>query len=984
MEEVLGFRIEVKGTDQQTAAMQKLSAEIDSMKKRITELNKQKKTEEGLTAAQRKEWVLLNTQLKASQTQYNQVNKAILTNNGVLKQSNGLFGGFKQAIGSSIVSMVGWTAAIGAVIGAVGSAIKTVRDFDESVANLQKVTGLAKGEARDLAKEIIKIDTRTSVTALLELATAGGRLGLSGQELIGFTRAADMAFVALGDSLEGNAEEIATTLGKLGDSFGLEKKYGIEGSLTRIGSVLNDLGAKTKAQEGPIVDFTARLAGVASQAGITLPEIAALGALFDANGQSMEIAATTFQKLLPDMGANVEQFAKVAGMDVEEFSTLLRDKPFAALQAVAKGAQSSEKGLIGLTDTLKNYGVDSARAASIVSLLSSKQDELATMVGYANSALEENSSLQKENAIKQETLDAKIGQLSKTWDVFILSMDGSESIIGNTFKGIIDFAERAVIGLQNLGAIADITFGGLTSASKESKEAVLTGWEIEDLGTRLSDFTSKFDAIPIEKIKSNVKETQKAFQDFLIKNGETAEDATELWNIYINDRLKKEIDLRKSLKETKKIQDETVGTGKNDSNTGVGSADAENSKNAKAQREKDQNEREDAKKKELETFRKYEEEYEKARAKGEKEAQEFLKKQREEFGLSSRELELLNITREFDDKIAAIIGNSASEIALRKQLEEQKRAALNEQKLVWASEDIEAQAKIDEENLAADIKAEQEELERKRNHELLKQKIASDSVGILQSLQTVATNNELNRFDEKARRELEMFNGSEEEKKKLEEKLSKERYEIEKKAFEQRKRLQLAEIGVNLIKELSAIRANAAGNPANAFTFGGAGISQAAVLSTLAIASALANSAAVLSQKYEDGGLVTGASHKQGGVQMFHKSGQHLGEMEGNEYIISAKRTKEIGVGNLDAMNFGGITPDVGRFFAQGGLVPNTTGISTATLGSSQVFDIEQLGAIMTAKMQEAILRTEIVNNASETYGVAANVINTKNSLSFG
>lgn len=980
MEEVLGFRIEVKGTDQQTAAMQKLSAEIDSMKKRITELNKQKKTEEGLTAAQRKEYVLLTTQLKASTTQYNKINKEILVNNGVLSKSSGIFGGLKTSILSAGTAMLGWGAAIGVVVGAVGSAIKTIRDFDESVANLQKVTGLAKDEARDLAKEIIKIDTRTSVTALLELATAGGRLGLSGQELIGFTRAADMAFVALGDSLEGSAEDIATTLGKLGSSFGLEEKYGVEGSLTRIGSVLNDLGAKTKAQEGPIVDFTARLAGVASQAGITLPEIAALGALFDANGQSMEIAATTFQKLLPDMGANVEQFAKVAGMNVEKFSALLRDKPFEALKAVAKGAESTEGGLVGLSETLKNYGVDSARAASIVSLLSSKQDELATMVGYANSALEENSSLQKENAIKQETLDAKIGQLSKTWDVFILSMDGSESIIGNTFKGIIDFAERAVIGLQNLGAIADITFGGLTSASKESKEAVLTGWEIEDLGTRLSDFTSKFDAIPIEKIKSNVKETQKAFQDFLIKNGETAEDATELWNIYINDRLKKEIDLRKSLKETKKIQDETVGTGKSDANAGL----ADKFEQEKKQREKDQKEREEAKKKELEAIRKFEDDYEKARAKGEKEAQEFLKKQREEFGLSSRELELLNITREFDDKIATIIGNSASEIALRKQLEEQKRAALNEQKLVWASEDIEAQAKIDEENLAADIKAEQEELERKRNHELLKQKIASDSVGILQSLQTVATNNELNRFDEKARRELEMFNGSEEEKKKLEEKLSKERYEIEKKAFEQRKRLQLAEIGVNLIKELSAIRANAAGNPANAFTFGGAGISQAAVLSTLAIASALANSAAVLSQKYEDGGLVTGASHKQGGVQMFHKSGQHLGEMEGNEYIISAKRTKEIGVGNLDAMNFGGITPDVGRFFAQGGLVPNTTGISTATLGSSQVFDIEQLGAIMTAKMQEAILRTEIVNNASETYGVAANVINTKNSLSFG
>lgn len=972
MEEVLGFRIEVKGTDQQTAAMQKLSAEIDSMKKRITELNKQKKTEEGLTAAQRKEYVLLTTQLKASTTQYNKINKEILVNNGVLSKSSGIFGGLKTSILSAGTAMLGWGAAIGVVVGAVGSAIKTIRDFDESVANLAKVTGLAKEDARDFAKEIIKIDTRTSVTALLELATAGGRLGLKGQELIDFTRSADMAFVALGDSLEGSAEDIALTLGKLGSSFGLEEQYGVGESITRIGSVLNDLGAKTKATEGPIVDFTARLAGVASQAGITLPEIAALGALFDANGQSMEVAATTFQKLLPDMGANVEQFAKVAGMNVEEFSALLRDKPFAALQAVAKGAESSETGLIGLTDTLKNYGVDSARAASIVSLLSSKQEDLASMVDIANTALNENTSLLNENAIKQETVNAKIEKLGKNWDEFVIGIEDGGGVLSDIFSEIINVFDRALGFFKSLNS--DNVMESLTSQAISFAESIGMINEKTVLLLNANNKNAQLTESLTQKYKDGVitneqyqKGLQKIADGFVALTAEQKKAAKEEEQLAILKAKTAEEDAIALAKAKEKAEKE-----------------AEYAEKAKEQREKDQKEREEAKKKELEAIRKFEDDYEKARAKGEKEAQEFLKKQREEFGLSSRELELLNITREFDDKITAIIGNSASEIALRKQLEEQKRAALNEQKLVWASEDIEAQAKIDEENLAADIKAEQEELERKRNHELLKQKIASDSVGILQSLQTVATNNELNRFDEKARRELEMFNGSEEEKKKLEEKLSKERYEIEKKAFEQRKRLQLAEIGVNLIKELSAIRANAAGNPANAFTFGGAGISQAAVLSTLAIASALANSAAVLSQKYEDGGLVTGASHKQGGVQMFHKSGQHLGEMEGNEYIISAKRTKEIGVGNLDAINFGGITPDVGRFFAQGGLVPNTTGISTATLGSSQVFDIEQLGAIMTAKMQEAILRTEIVNNASETYGVAANVINTKNSLSFG
>jgi hypothetical protein len=58
--------------------------------------------------------------------------------------------------------------------------------------------------------------------------------------------------------------------------------------------------------------------------------------------------------------------------------------------------------------------------------------------------------------------------------------------------------------------------------------------------------------------------------------------------------------------------------------------------------------------------------------------------------------------------------------------------------------------------------------------------------------------------------------------------------------------------------------------------------------------------------------------------------------------------------------------------------------MSTTTNGVGQMFNMEEMAALMTAKMQETILRTEIVNNATDTYGVATNVINTKNSLSFG
>ncbi|MCO6501364.1 MAG: phage tail tape measure protein, partial [Vicingus serpentipes] len=465
------------------------------------------------------------------------------------KGLGGTFSSLKKAISSNVFAMVGWTAVITGLIAGFGDAYQTVKRFDEGVANLQKVTGETKKGARELALEISSIKTKTSVDALLELAVAAGRLNLKGKELIEFTENTDKVFVALGDSLDGSAEDIGLTLGKIASSFNLEQKYGIGNSIERIGSVLNELGANTKATEGPIVDFTNRLAGVAGQADITLPQIAALGALFDANGQSIEIAATTFQKLLPEMGKNVQKFADVAGVPIEEFRDKLENDAFGALMLVAKGAQSNKSGLTALSDTLKNYGIDSARAASIVTILSSKQEELAEYVELSNRALEENTSIANENAIKQQTLTAKGEILTKTWDEFIISLDGSESVIGNVDKNLLDFFTNAIIGLKNLGATFDVMFGGVRSSSEETKKAILKDFRFED-GFKVSILTDAFDKMNFKQFGKNLAEAREKFIAFGVKHGETVEDMDALFNQYVKNRVEAEKELRAANKET--------------------------------------------------------------------------------------------------------------------------------------------------------------------------------------------------------------------------------------------------------------------------------------------------------------------------------------------------------------------------------------------------------------------------------------------------
>ncbi len=411
--------------------------------------------------------------------EYNQVASQAIHTDKALKKIDKTLGDNQRNVGNYTDATRGFSNALsqlGIVVSAgiiTDKVFTTFADFDENIANIQKTTGLLKDEARELSLSLFDIDTRTSINELQGLASAAGRLGIEGTEnLLGFVNSADKIFVALGDDLDGTAEEIATGLGKIADQFGLIEQFGIEGGIERVGSVINELAANSKASAGAIFDFTNRLAGVASQAGITQPEIAALGTLFDDAGQSMEVAATVISQLLPILSANQEKFAKTAGLTAEEFSNLLANNPIGALKAVAQGAQSSEKGLDGLNETLESFGVESTRAAGIVGVLANNTEQLTEFQNLANKALEENTSITDENDIKQQTLNAQVEKLTNNFDKYIISIDSATGVTG-TLGSTIGFIAR------NLDVIIPLlirTSGYFLLYTQRAKLAQLQTW----------------------------------------------------------------------------------------------------------------------------------------------------------------------------------------------------------------------------------------------------------------------------------------------------------------------------------------------------------------------------------------------------------------------------------------------------------------------------------------------------------------------------
>ena len=392
---------------------------------------------------------------------------------GVHTRSVGNYALSWKSLGASITSVLGVGSAVAVGIVAINKLGDVFRDakqqiegFDERIADLRKVTGSTIDEARELATAVSQIDTRTSVNGLLDLAVAGGRLGLAFGEIEGFVRGADQLFIGLGDSLEGTAEDIALKVGKIAQVFGVTDAFGVEQALLKVGSTFNALAASSASTENKILDFSNRLAGVGAVAEITQPEIAALGAFFDESGQSMEIAATTFQRLLPEIGKDMKRFAGIAGLLPEEFEEIAERSPFEALIAVAEGARSGNSGLTALRDTLLAYNVENARASTIVTLLSKDLDRLLELVDLANREFEKGTSVVQEAAIKQETLAAATEQTDRAYSALLLSLDngegplssaisGWEKLKGEMYELATAFNDGEISFLQLIGSIGD-------------------------------------------------------------------------------------------------------------------------------------------------------------------------------------------------------------------------------------------------------------------------------------------------------------------------------------------------------------------------------------------------------------------------------------------------------------------------------------------------------------------------------------------------
>lgn len=306
--------------------------------------------------------------------------------------------------------ILGAIATISGLTFSVKSCVEKFASMDDEMTNVRKYTGQTADEVERMNEDFKKMDTRTAREKLNQLAGDAGRLGITATSLVEeFVDGADKINVALGDDL---GDEAVSQIGKLAQMFGEDKTKGLRGAMLATGSAVNELAQNSSASAGYLVDFTARVAGVGKQAGFTQAQIMGLASVLDQNMQQDETAATAVQNLLAKMFQDSAKFAKIAGLNVKEFSkTLKEDANGALLQFLA--ALRSKGGFAQLAPMFEEMKMDGSRATGVLTVLADKLDDIKVAQDLATKSYAEGTSVINEFNTQNESVQAQLDKAKK-------------------------------------------------------------------------------------------------------------------------------------------------------------------------------------------------------------------------------------------------------------------------------------------------------------------------------------------------------------------------------------------------------------------------------------------------------------------------------------------------------------------------------------------------------------------------------------------
>lgn len=329
--------------------------------------------------------------------------------------------------------------AIGA---ATAASISVGSEFESAFAGVKKTTDATAEEYEQLRQSIISMTreipaSASEIAGVMEIA---GQLGIAKEALSDFTE----VMINMGVSTNLSADEAATNLAKFANIMQMDN-YGEDGisNYERLGSTVVDLGNKFATTESEVVAIATQLAATGQLAGMSEADIMGISAAMSSVGLTAEAGASSMSRLFMQMqqavsegGAELDQYAEVAGTTSEEFAALFRSDAAGAVTDFIHGLNLAGEDSYGI---LEDLDLSTIRLRKAFLSLAGADGIMTEALDIANEAWTENMALAVEAGKRYETAESKVQFMKNAFtELGIVAYDDLREPFVDVVEGITD------------------------------------------------------------------------------------------------------------------------------------------------------------------------------------------------------------------------------------------------------------------------------------------------------------------------------------------------------------------------------------------------------------------------------------------------------------------------------------------------------------------------------------------------------------------
>lgn len=471
------------------------------------------------------------------------IQNQIEANTGAIKKQQGAWGALGTTM-KNLFAYAGIFAAFNRLKSLMSDVVKKNFELSDQLANIRKVSGLAMKDINQLTKNLAKIDTRSSIQELNDLAYTGSKLGFGNYGIEGLESFVKSAVKVQNALKEDMGQDAMTALSKMVEVMGLIPKMGVEKAMDATGSAIFKLASTSTATGSNIVEFSKRLMGLANQAGITTAELLAFGSAADSMALMPEVAATAFNKLITAMQKQPNLIENALNIKPGTINDLYKVGRMADAMVLVFEKMREKGGMNALmhAGVFKDLGSDGARLVGVMATMANRVDILNRHMETSRDAFEEATAVEQEYNIQMETAEAYMERAANIWTKAFVNPEGVDTVkefskawydmtktiteskslrvvfelfIGTlklliTLIPAITFAAitRGLIGLGSAFGAATIAANGFRAAWSGLSTAMKANWISLGIGLLAQA------AVYIYTLKTAVDETDEAVKNF--------------------------------------------------------------------------------------------------------------------------------------------------------------------------------------------------------------------------------------------------------------------------------------------------------------------------------------------------------------------------------------------------------------------------------------------------------------------------------------